>query len=296
MADPLAVADLLKLRRRFIVNYLIDGHNLIGKIDDIKLSDPDDEAKLVLRLINWAAVGKNRRVIVVFDGGVPGSNWANFKSDRVRPVFVTKGKTADAWLIRFMRDEVKKDVKSFHLVTSDNEIIKSAQNRRIAFTKSEEFADQIAGERKAMSELGQERVKPAPRPLMREVEVDAWLQFFGGEPEPLEVKPYVPKHERQVETVEAEALSAERPKTSEDPDDFLLSPAEIGDWLDMFGGEPNLINVRRASARSKRSPVNDQPTTQHVRPVPKNTPKVDPDAPISQDDVDLFHSLFGGDD
>ncbi|HFC11885.1 MAG TPA: hypothetical protein ENJ56_03500, partial [Anaerolineae bacterium] len=89
------------------MNYLIDGHNLIGKIADIQLSDPDDEAKLLLRLINWAAVGKNRRVIVVFDGGVPGVQWANFKSERVRPIFVPKGKTADAWLIKFMRDEVK---------------------------------------------------------------------------------------------------------------------------------------------------------------------------------------------
>lgn len=278
------------------MNYLIDGHNLIGKIDDIKLSDPDDEAKLVLRLINWAAVGKNRRVIVVFDGGVPGNQWANFKSERVRPIFVPKGKTADAWLMRFMRDEVKKDVKSFHLITSDNEILRYAENRRIAWTKSEDFAESLATERNSFSQMGQERVQPAPKPLLREVEVDAWLQFFGGEPQNLEIKPYVPKQERVAKQPEQEVLSTERPKTSDDPNDFLLSPAEVGDWLSMFGGEPNLINVRNASNRSKRSPVSDGAKTQQVRKAPKNTPKVDPDSPVSQDDIDLFHSLFGGDD
>lgn len=273
------------------MNYLIDGHNLIGKIADIQLSDPDDEAKLMLRLINWTAVGKNRRVIVVFDGGVPGAQWANFKSERVRPIFVPRGKTADAWLIRFMRNEVKKDVKSFHLITSDQEIIRAAKNRRIAWTRSDKFADEMATERKEFSQLGQERVEPAKKPLLREVEVDAWLQFFGGEPETRDIKPFAVK---QVEQPEVALLSAERPATSTNPDDFLLSPAEVGDWLDMFGGEPNLINVRTASSRSKRSPVNEELTTRKVRPLPKNTPKADPASPVSQDDIDLFHTLFGG--
>ena len=134
------------------MNYLIDGHNLIGKIEDIKLSDPDDEAKLLLRLINWTAVGKNRRVVVVFDGGTHGTNWSSFKSDRVRAVFVPQGKTADSWLINFMRNEVKKNVKAFHLVSSDLEIIRQAENRRIAHSKSEDFAEALADERRNLSE------------------------------------------------------------------------------------------------------------------------------------------------
>ena len=154
----------------------------------------------------------------------------------------------------------------------------------------------LFAERSEVRQLGQERVEPAKRPLMREVEVDAWLQFFGGEPEQLEIKPYVPKADREAAQKTEEVLSDERPPTSDDPNDFLLSPAEVGSWLDMFGGEPNLINVRKASARSKRSPVNDEIVTSRVRRAPKNTPKVDPNAPISQDDVDLFHSLFGSDD
>ncbi len=274
------------------MNYLIDGHNLIGKIKDIDLSDPDDEAKLVLRLINWAAVGKNRRVIVVFDGGVPGVQWANFSSERVRPVFVPKGKTADDWLIRFMRDEVGKDVKAFQLVTSDNQIIKQADNRRIVWIRSEDFAAAMADERESMSALGQEHVEPQSRPLLKEVEVDAWLQFFGGEPEGLEIKPYEPK---RPEPAPPEPLPDQRPTTSDDPDDFLLSPAEVGDWLEMFGDEQEILRVRNASARAKRSPVQDERQTRKIVKKPSNAPKADPKSPLKQDDIDLFHSLFGDD-
>ena len=188
------------------MNYLIDGHNLIGKIEDIKLSDPDDEAKLLLRLINWTAVGKNRRVVVVFDGGTHGTNWSSFKSDRVRAVFVPQGKTADSWLINFMRNEVKKNVKAFHLVSSDLEIIRQAENRRIAHSKSEDFAEALADERRNLSEIAEERKAPAQRPLMKEHEVDAWMHLFGGEKQ-IELRPYKPRTEPEPEPEKAEELS-----------------------------------------------------------------------------------------
>ena len=35
--------------------YLIDGHNLIAKLPDIDIADPNDEAKLVTRLRGFAA-------------------------------------------------------------------------------------------------------------------------------------------------------------------------------------------------------------------------------------------------
>ena len=50
---------------------LIDGHNLIGRLPDLRLDDPDDEAKLVLRLRAYAARTR-KRITVVFDQGLPG--------------------------------------------------------------------------------------------------------------------------------------------------------------------------------------------------------------------------------
>ena len=268
------------------MNYLIDGHNLIGKIDDIKLSDPDDEAKLVLRLITWAAVGKNRRVVVVFDGGIHGTNWSNFKSDRVRAVFVPRGRTADDWLINFMRHEVKKNVREFHLVTSDLAIIKQAENRRIAHTKSEDFAEALADERKNLSEIGQEPRKPADRPMMQEHQVDAWMQLFGGEKE-IELKPYRPR------TRPAPKPKKEPERLSDQPrEKGLLSPKEVSDWLTLFGGEPEVVRVPNVSRRSK-SVANPRARQIGKRPHNPNTPKADPKSPLSQDDLDLWHSLFG---
>lgn len=265
------------------MNYLIDGHNLIGKMDGIKLSDPDDEAKLVLRLLNWTAVGKNRRVIVVFDGGVHGVNWSNFASDRLRVVFVPRGRTADDWLIRFMRQEVK-NVREFHLVSSDNAIIKQAENRRIAFTKSEQFAAEMATERGEFKKMGEEESKPLDRPVLNATQVDAWLNLFGGEPE-LEIKPYKPKQEEQP--------TEEPIKLSEQPAaPGLLSPREVSEWLDLFGGEPDLITTRAATTRSKRVLASESAETRRIERNP-NTPKVDDNSPVSQDDVDLWYSLFG---
>ena len=51
--------------------YLIDGHNLIGQLPDLSLNDPNDEAKLVQKLIGFAA-RQQKRVVVVFDSGLPG--------------------------------------------------------------------------------------------------------------------------------------------------------------------------------------------------------------------------------
>ena len=270
------------------MNYLIDGHNLIGKMHDIKLSDPDDEAKLILRLLNWAAVGGNRRVIVVFDGGVPGQNWRNMRSEHLRVIFVPKGKTADDWLIRFMKTQVQ-NPKEFHLISSDNQIIRQAQNRRIPFTKSDQFADDMEAERTRFSELGQERVPRTPQPAMNEHEVEAWLQMFGGEKE-VQLKPY---QQRKPKPAPEPAPKGEQKPKSTNPDDIVLAEDEVSEWLALFGGEPDVVRVDDVSAESKSTPGRNK----IVREIPpeRKAPPVAKDSKLSQDDADLFHSLFGDD-
>ncbi len=44
---------------------LIDGHNLIGRLPDLRLDDPDDEAKLVARLRTYCARTR-KRITAVF--------------------------------------------------------------------------------------------------------------------------------------------------------------------------------------------------------------------------------------
>ena len=45
-----------------VMNYLIDGHNLIARMQTMSLADPDDEAKLVLRLRRWTAASRKRPI------------------------------------------------------------------------------------------------------------------------------------------------------------------------------------------------------------------------------------------
>ncbi len=265
------------------MNYVIDGHNLIGKIDGISLSDPDDEAKLVLRLLNWAAVGKNRRVIVVFDGGVPGSQWAKVRSEMVKPVFVPKGRTADDWIITFMYNI--KDRKSFQIVTSDNAILKQADNRRIPTMKSEDFARDMAAERNRFSDIAEPDEQETVRPLMKAEQVDAWIQMFGGEPD-LEIKPYQPKP-AAPEPVPQPTRPTKRTESREG----MLSQDEVSEWLQLFGGEREIISVHETSIRAKRAPGAQ---TQEKKVVREGSgPAVDDDSLLTQDDMDLWHSLFG---
>lgn len=268
------------------MNYIIDGHNLIGQIADIDLSDPDDEAKLILRLLNWAATGKNRRVIVVFDRGVPGMQWHNFHSELVKPVFVAQHGDADDWIVRFLYDHVQKDVGSYHVVTSDRQILKHAENRRIAWTTSDAFARLLQEEREQWSKMGRDREpEPEQRAKLAPHEVDAWLAFFGGEPE-VELPAYQPRL-RQPEP-EQTPVAAEA-SVPDDREEGLLSPAEVAAWLDLFGGEPKVIKPPEPSLQAKHRRRIERP----VPKPPKNTPRAKGDSPLSQDDIDLWHSLFG---
>lgn len=268
------------------MNYLIDGHNLIGKLPDIDLSDPDDEAKLVLKLINWSAVGDNRRVIVVFDGGVPGPQWVRFRSEQIKTVFVPRGQSADSWLIKFMKREVR-DPRRFMVVTSDHAIIKVARQIGIKQVSSDQFADDMLDEMARLLQgdtvddpvSAEPPLKPIPRDDPKRLspeEVDAWLDLFGGE-QHVELKPY----RRRLEPPPPPPPSETEPPPPTDPDDLLLTPDEVSEWLALFGGEPEI----------KRSDKGDSAEKSATKRPASSDPKRDPR--LSQDDIDLWQSLFG---
>ena len=86
--------------------FLIDGHNLIGRLPDLHLDDPDDEAKLVARLRTFCA-RTGKRVTVVFDYGLPGGYSRELSGGGVEVVFAPAGRTADGILgerVRLARD------------------------------------------------------------------------------------------------------------------------------------------------------------------------------------------------
>ncbi len=120
------------------MHYLIDGHNLIGKMPDIDLDDPDDEVKLILQLRSWSARARKRKVTVIFDRGLPGGEEKGLSSGQVKVIFAPAGRSADSLLISRIRSV--KNAAEYTLVSSDQKIIRMAEARRMLFWRSETFA------------------------------------------------------------------------------------------------------------------------------------------------------------
>lgn len=260
------------------MNFLIDGHNLIGKMADISLDDPDDEAQLVLRLLNWAAVGKNRRVIVVFDRGLPGPQWFNLSSERLKVVFMPEGRSADSWLTAFLQQI--RNPQEYTLVSSDRAIARAAQQRRVAHVLSEAFTQQLAADWQAARTQATEETPAAEKPAeLSSGQLDEWLTLFGGE-RALSVKPY-----RRPQPPPPTPAMAATPAAPPDPHDFSLSPQEVAEWLALFGGEPEIKPKPSAG-----------PTGAKGQRAPAKPPKRSGDPRLSAEDVALWRSLFGDKD
>lgn len=255
------------------MNYLIDGHNLIGKMPDIHLHDEDDETRLTMRLLNWAAVSKNHRVILVFDRGLPGPQWLRLASDYLRVIFVPEGRSADQWLITFMRQQVR-NPQAYTLVSSDRALGREAQTRRIKVIPSEAFADQVAREwAEAQAQVVEEPAAPAAEPQPTPAEVEAWLELFGGERH-IPIRPYQP-------SPPPAAPAANPTPTPTDDAAPLLTPAEVAEWLALFGGEPKPRPVTpRQPGKKGGRPASPQPQ----RPA---------DPRLTPEDVELWQRLFG---
>lgn len=151
--------------------YLIDGHNLIARLPDLRLDDPHDEAKLVERLKRFAA-RKQKRCVVVFDAGLPGGLSRDLSTHSVRVIFAHGGTTADAILIERIREA--RDPGSLIVVSADQEIIRAATRRRIKVIAPDDFASQLGAAPVPDKEVSEPHLTPD--------EVEAWLRLFGGEP------------------------------------------------------------------------------------------------------------------
>ncbi|MCC6616000.1 MAG: NYN domain-containing protein [Anaerolineae bacterium] len=156
--------------------YLIDGHNLIGQLPDLSLSDPDDEAKLVQKLIGFTA-RTGKRVIVIFDHGLPGGR-SRMSTGKVEVVFAALRTSADA----IMRERIKavRDPGQWTVISNDNEVLDAARRRRMRVLKSREFVpmlqDTAVRQRRTARSRGD-----MPDVHISSAEVDEWLKLFGDD-------------------------------------------------------------------------------------------------------------------
>lgn len=159
---------------------LIDGHNLIPHISGISLSDPDDEFKLVLVLRRYATRRRNRRLVVVFDGGVYGHP-DNLNGYNVTCHFAKSPRDGDRELMRRIR-QIKR-TGEWEVVTSDRAVAGVARAHGVRVIASDAFADRLESDEYELPPVQVEE-KYRERPLSQR-EVEEWLELFGGdEPEP----------------------------------------------------------------------------------------------------------------
>ncbi len=184
---------------------LIDGHNLIGKLHDLSLSDPRDEQKLVVRLRSYAGRA-GKRVVVVFDparnGSAMPSIWQQTETiGNVQIIWADQGNSADA----VIRDKVAnfKDRKGWLVVTSDNAVASFTRQCGVKIQSSEQFADVLkaASAETIFSQSDSDKPKP------NRAEAASWSDIFKDpNPEPYKPKAGIVALVKPVEAKEAKRL------------------------------------------------------------------------------------------
>ena len=154
---------------------LVDGHNLIGQIPGIKLSDADDEGKLVMLLRRYSTAKRSRQVVVVFDHGVYGHP-QTLDGYGVSCHFARSPQDADAQLIKRIR--ALKRPRDWTLVTSDRQVVRAAQEYGVRVISSHEFARRLlAPSQPAAAPDEQRDIRQS------EAQIDEWLRLFGEAPD-----------------------------------------------------------------------------------------------------------------
>ena len=154
--------------------YLIDGHNLIAGLPDIDLADPNDEAKLVVKLKGLVAKKRGRmQCTVIFDCGLPGG-YSAMSTKSVKVIFAA-AQHSDADSLLKLHIRRTKDPKNWTVVSSDQAVLDCARTYKMKWLTSAEFVDSLVEGSPADDAPGEEIDV-----LITEAEVDEWMDLFGG--------------------------------------------------------------------------------------------------------------------
>ena len=156
------------------MHWLVDGHNLIGQMPNLQLSDPDDEAKLVEYLRRYRA-RTGHRLTVIFDAGTSYQPAHTQQKGGITVQFARPGQTADQLIKRRLRKI--KDPQGTIVVTSDRAVQQAAQQVQVRVVEAREFGQQLL----QLSAPGQEAADAGSQAdvQLSADEVDEWLALFG---------------------------------------------------------------------------------------------------------------------
>lgn len=151
--------------------YLIDGHNLIGALPDIRLDQEDDEVRLIERLRTFCR-STRKQAEVYFDRAAPGGA-GRFRHGAVTAVFVPPGSTADAAIARRL-SQLGRTAPNWIVVSSDRAVQADARAARARVVSSQVFAGELAAANSPT---------PGGEITLDDDEVDEWLRLFGEDAE-----------------------------------------------------------------------------------------------------------------
>jgi predicted RNA-binding protein with PIN domain len=148
--------------------YLIDGHNLIPVVPGLRLTDPDDEAKLIGLLRDFCTRTRSRAT-VFFDRGLLGPGSLSGGAG-VSVRFVRPPRTADEAIIAQLAN-LKGEARNWTVVSSDGEIQRAARRAGARSLSSRAFASTLAS-------LASRPLESKPEAPSNKEEVAYWERRF----------------------------------------------------------------------------------------------------------------------
>ncbi|HOU15124.1 MAG TPA: NYN domain-containing protein [Anaerolineae bacterium] len=281
--------------------FLIDGHNVIAALPDIDLEDPDDEAKLVVKLRAWT--GRIRRkAIVIFDGGIPGGASRVLSTPEVRVVFAAKyHSTADRIIKERLSD--LPDAPNWTVISSDREVLDNARMIGAKTLTAQDFAERLN------QSLEVEKEKPEG---VSAAEVETWLEVFP-EPAPPPAPPAAPAPPEPAKPRGSRPPTPRRPERPAPEVQPVRTTRTIGEQM---GIEPTPQRSKPRSVAGKPAEVSaeevdawlavfhDAPESSITPPKPRPQPQAPPPRPkapavnkrggLSADEVETWLEIFGG--
>ncbi|MCB9458858.1 MAG: NYN domain-containing protein [Anaerolineaceae bacterium] len=242
--------------------YLIDGHNLISYLKDIELDDPNDEAKLVIKLKGFAARTR-KKCVVIFDHGLPGGA-SRLSSSHVTVVFASAAATnADRIIMERIRET--QDRKGWTVVSSDREVLDAAELHGLKGMRSVDFAQLLARPQRPGADT-------ATNAYVSPKEVSEWLDVFGDDAPDYTKSTYLNK---AVPPKPAQNNPADVPETPASPPQPTQSAEEAN--------EPETPPTRK--------PKHQAP--QNMGKYARRSPEEHPEYKLEDEDLSLWNRTYG---
>ncbi len=125
---------------------IIDGHNLIGVMPDIRLGDPDDELLLLKALRAYRAQSGAAPMIVFFDSGEMPARIPDLSTPGVQARFAAPGEIADDAIITYLRK--RPEPGQYAVVTNDQGLSWRARDAGANVIRADDFVAKLMAERK----------------------------------------------------------------------------------------------------------------------------------------------------